>query len=135
MYVNTGYLNHAETDPENPQIPLRINSSGIYRVISRPSMSTLRPKGRADYQLIYIASGRAWFTFGQEKIEVGEGNMVLLRPFVRQEYVYYGKDKPEAFWVHFTGYRAEALLDAAGFAQNQILYAGVFPNTGTCFSR
>lgn len=52
--------------------------------------------------------------------------MVLLRPFVRQEYVYYGKDKPEAFWVHFTGYRAEALLDAAGFAQNQILYAGVF---------
>ena len=97
MYVNTGYLNHAETDLENPQIPLRINSSGIYRVISRPSMSTLRPKGRADYQLIYIASGRAWFTFGQEKIEVGEGNMVLLRPFVRQEYVYYGKDKPEAF--------------------------------------
>lgn len=49
MYVNTGYLNHAETDLENPQIPLRINSSGIYRVISRPSMSTLRPKGRADY--------------------------------------------------------------------------------------
>ena len=32
MYVNTGYLNHAETDLENPQIPLRINSSGIYRV-------------------------------------------------------------------------------------------------------
>ena len=126
MYVNTGYLNHAETDLENMQVPLRINSSGVYRVISRPSMSTLRPKGRADYQLIYIASWSAWFTIGQEKVEVSEGNMVLLRPFVRQEYVYYGKDKPEAFWVHFTGYRAESLLEEAGFTQNQILYAGVF---------
>ncbi|MFQ7549203.1 MAG: hypothetical protein ACLRMZ_01340 [Blautia marasmi] len=73
MYVNTGYLNHAETDLENMQVPLRINSSGVYRVISRPSMSTLRPKGRADYQLIYIASGSAWFTIGQEKVEVSEG--------------------------------------------------------------
>ena len=126
MYVNTGYLNQEETDLENMQVPLRINSSGVYRVISRPSMSTLRPKGRADYQLIYIASGSAWFTIGQEKVEVGEGNLVLPRPFVRQEYVYYGKDKPEAFWVHFTGSRAESLLEEAGFAQNQILYAGVF---------
>ncbi|WP_256321274.1 hypothetical protein, partial [Streptococcus parasanguinis] len=28
--------------------------------------------------------------------------------------------------VHFTGSRAESLLEEAGFAQNQILYAGVF---------
>ena len=57
MYVNTGYLNHAETDLENPQIPLRINSSGIYRVISRPSMSTLRPKGRLITSLSTLPPG------------------------------------------------------------------------------
>lgn len=50
MYTNAGYLNNDETNLEGLIHPLRINSRGVYRLISRSSMFTLRQNGRRDYQ-------------------------------------------------------------------------------------
>lgn len=116
MYTNTGYLNPDETELENPDVPLRINSCGVYRLVSRPDMPTLRPQGRPDYQLLYIASGRAWFTIHKKKTEVTAGNFVLYRPHMPQKYIYYLSDTPEVYWIHFTGYDAERLVKEAGFS-------------------
>ena len=135
MYTNNGYRNNSETDLVNDQVPLQVNSSGISRLITRPSRYTTRPGGRPDYQLIYVASGTAWFTFGEKEEAVTEGHMILMRPGVPQKYVYYAVDRPETYWVHFTGNRAAEYLEKAGFAQKDILYTGHFSEYGEIFLR
>lgn len=125
MYTNTGYMSLTEDKLENRSIPLRANSCGVYRLISRPVMSTTRPGGRPDYQILYVASGKAQFFFEGKDTEVLSGNMVLYKPYQYQQYAYYLKDKPEIFWLHFTGFEAESLLDQAGFEEPGVLYTGV----------
>lgn len=125
MYTNTGYMNLTEDELENGKIPLRINSCGVYRLVSLPVMSTSRPFGRSDYQLLYIAAGKVFFTFKETITEVSEGNMVLYLPHTPQQYAYYINDKPEVYWLHFTGSEAASLTREAGFTENQILYTGI----------
>ena len=62
--------------------PLVVGSCGNYRVLSHPKMPTYRPRGRLDYQIIYIASGKAHFHFDNAENEtiIPAGNMVLYRP-------------------------------------------------------
>lgn len=134
MYTNAGYLNNDETNLEDLTCPLRINSCGVYRLISRTSMFTLRQNGRRDYQLLYIASGRIWFTFEDREAEITAGNMVLYRPGEYQKYVYYLEDETEVYWIHFTGYEAGQLLEQTGFKESQILYTGISYEYARLFS-
>lgn len=55
MYINTGYLNHSHQDFKDKSRPLVVGSCGIYRLTDDPKMPTYRPKGRLDYQIIYIS--------------------------------------------------------------------------------
>ncbi len=126
MYTNTGFLNKDETDLIDMSVPLRINSCGVYRLVSLPYMSTIRPLGREDYQLLYISSGRAFFDIQGERIEVPSGNMVLYRPYENQQYIYYIEDKSEVYWMHFTGYHAEQLLAQIGFENTYVLDTGIY---------
>lgn len=99
MYTNSAYLNHSVIDIKDKTKPLIVTSCGTYKLYTRPVFYTLRPKGRIDWQLIYIASGKAHFHFnGKEKI-VHAGHMVLYRPKEPQQYEYYGEEKTEAYWV------------------------------------
>lgn len=125
MYTNTGYMNETDEELEDTTLPLKANSCGVYRLITRPIMSTIRPSGRPDYQILYIASGKAWFFFQKEAIQIPAGNMVLYKPHAPQQYAYYLKDKPEVYWLHFTGREAAHFTKEAGFENNNILYTGV----------
>lgn len=126
MYTNTGYLNPEETELDSQSVPLRVNSCGVYRLISRPDMLTLRPAGRPDYQLLYIASGSALFYFSGKPVRASAGSMVLYRPQVIQHYIYYLADNPEVYWIHFTGYEAASLAEEYGFdPDSPILHTGV----------
>ena len=125
MYTNTSYMNLAEDELEDTKIPLRVNSCGIYRLVSLSVMSTSRPLGRSDYQLLYVAAGKAFFTFDGTVTEVSEGSMVLYSPHTPQQYAYYLDDKPEVYWLHFTGSEAPSLTREAGFWGNRIIYAGI----------
>ncbi len=125
MYTNTGYMNLTDDELEDLTLPLKANSCGVYRLITHPVMSTIRPLGRPDYQLLYVASGNAWFSFQNETVEVPAGNMVLYKPDEPQKYAYYLEDKPEVFWLHFTGKEAEDFITQAGFLDSRILYTGV----------
>lgn len=125
MYTNTGYMDLKEDELENNKIPLRVNSCGVYRLVSLPVMSTFRPQGRSDYQLLYIAAGKAFFTIDGATTEVSEGSMILYPPHTPQQYSYYINDKPEVYWVHFTGSEADSLSKEAGFLASRILYTGI----------
>lgn len=109
MYTNVAYLHNSLNDMVDTTRSLVVTSCGYYRVHSRPVVSTERPKGRRDYQLLYIAKGKGYFYFdgpdGKETV-ITEGNMILF-----QYYYYHAPDKTEVYWVHFTGRMVEGILD------------------------
>ena len=110
MYSNTAYLHQTDLALEDLSRPLIVESCGTYRLNTFPIMNTCRPSGRKDYQMLYIHAGKATFTFNGEKRVLSSGHMILYPPVIPQYYTYYGADRPEVFWVHFTGRNAAHLL-------------------------
>ena len=110
MYVNSGYLTNSRTPIKDKSRPLIVTSCGTYRLKNTKKLPTWRPKGRLDYQLLYIVSGKGHFYFKGEDRVVYAGRMVLIQPRQEQRYDYYGEDKPEVYWVHFTGSDVKNIL-------------------------
>ena len=117
MYLNTGYLNHSHMDFKDKSRPLIVGSCGTYRLSRHPKLPTYRPRGRLDYQIIYITAGCGHFHFDNVNNEtiVPAGNIVLYRPKELQKYEYYGEDKAEVYWIHFTGSNVKNILRQYGF--------------------
>ncbi|MBQ7919049.1 MAG: AraC family transcriptional regulator [Lachnospiraceae bacterium] len=125
MYINNAYLNNSLVDIKDKSKPLIVTSCGIYRLSTHSKLPTWRPKGRIDFQLLYIASGKAYFHFGERTEIVTAGHMVLYRPKEPQKYEYYGTDQPEVYWVHFTGGNVKNLLRSYGLTDDKrIFYCG-----------
>lgn len=124
MYINSGYLNHSRLDFVDRSRPLIVGSCGTYRLAENPKFPTYRPKGRCDFQIIYILSGCGHFHFGNAQNEtiVPAGNIVLFRPKEIQKYEYYGKDKTEVYWVHFTGRDVRNILRKYGFPDDERVF-------------
>ncbi|MBP3618308.1 MAG: AraC family transcriptional regulator [Lachnospiraceae bacterium] len=125
MYTNNAYLNNSTLDIKDKSKPLIVTSCGTYHLYTRPKLPTWRPRGRLDFQLLYIASGKAHFHFdGKEQI-VTAGHMVLYRPKEPQKYEYYGEDQTEVYWVHFTGGNVTNLLRSYGLTDDKkVFYCG-----------
>lgn len=118
MYTNSAYWHNKMLDFKDKTHPLFVGSCGMYHLFTRPRLPTHRPRGRVDYQLLYIASGKGHFYFdGAEEI-VPAGNMVLYRPKEEQRYYYYGTDHTEVYWVHFTGYNVKNILRKYGITDD-----------------
>ena len=107
MYMNTGYLNHSHMDFKDKSRPLIVGSCGTYRLSSHPKLPTYRPRGRLDYQIIYITAGCGHFHFDNVDNEtiVPAGNIVLYRPKELQKYEYYGKIRQK-----YTGFILQAAM-------------------------
>ncbi len=125
MYTNNAYLNNSTIDIKDKSKPLIVTSCGTYHLYTRPKLPTWRPRGRLDFQLLYIAAGKAHFHFdGKEEI-VTAGHMVLYRPKEPQKYEYYGEDQTEVYWVHFTGSNVKNLLRSYGLTDDKrVFYCG-----------
>ena len=120
MYMNTGYLNHSHMDFKDKSRPLIVGSCGTYRLSSHPKLPTYRPRGRLDYQIIYITAGCGHFHFDNVDNEtiVPAGNIVLYRPKELQKYEYYGEDKTEVYWIHFTGSNVKNIFSKSAHLWN-----------------
>lgn len=116
MYFNSGYINNSSIDFKDKSRPLVVGSCGTYRLLTKSKLPTYRPRGRVDYQLIYICAGQAHFHFDKEDnyTIVTAGNMVLFRPKELQKYEYYREDKTQVYWVHFTGSDVKNILRKYG---------------------
>ncbi len=110
MYVNSGYLHNSRKPFKEKTMPLRILSAGTYQLHSWPKLPTWRPRGRVDWQLIYVAAGKGYFIFDHKEVIVPAGNMVLFQPKEEQHYYYLGEDRTQVWFVHFTGREVRKLL-------------------------
>ena len=110
MYINAGYLNNTRAPIKDKSRPLIVTSCGNYRLRHTKKLPTWRPRGRLDYQLLYIVSGKGHFVFGGKEQIVTAGHMVLIQPRREQRYDYYGAENPEVYWVHFTGSDVKNIL-------------------------
>lgn len=130
MYANSAYLNHSLVDFKDKSRPLIVGSCGTYHLYTKPRLPTYRPRGRIDFQLLYSASGKAYFHFGSEENEtvVTAGHMVLYRPREMQKYEYYAIDQTEVYWVHFTGSDVTNLLRKYEIPiKEHVFYTGTSP--------
>ena len=126
MYINSGYLNNSRLPFKDKSKPLIVGSCGTYRLQTVKKMPTWRPRGRLDYQLLYVVSGKAHFYFGDEEQTVTAGHMVLFQPRQEQHYEYFGTDKPEVYWVHFTGSNVKNILRKYEIPLDKaVFYSGV----------
>lgn len=137
MFMNNAYINDSLLNYKDTKNPLTVLSCGTYKLNNMPKLPTYRPKGRLDYQLIYIASGKAHFYFDEkeEGTVINAGTFVLFKPKDFQKYVYYGIDKTEAYWIHFTGFDVKNILNSCGISGNtRILKVGTNPLFQELFS-
>lgn len=136
MYTNVAYLNNSVSVVKDTSKPLIVTSCGYYRVDSGPVIKTNRPKGRRDYQLLYIADGRAHFYFDGVERLVNKGEMVLFRPYDHQSYFYYPKDKCQSYWVHFTGGDVDRILEYYQIPSDKnIFYSSTSPDYSWLFEQ
>ena len=113
MLLHSGYAHHTDDDSCRSDRPLIVSSCGHYRMQLQDTAAytTLRPGGRRDYQLLFVASGRARFGYDSPECMLPQGHVFLYRPGEAQAYSYPVKEYPDIYWMHFTG------SEAAGFAQ------------------
>lgn len=131
MFLN--YANSPNDKPEgnmNKNSLLEINSCGTYRLYTKSELPTFRDNGRIDYQLIYLASGKGYFYFDSNTPTVLEaGNMVLYHPQEPQKYIFYAKDQPDVYWIHFTGSDIDELIKGYGInPHNNVIFSSVHPD-------
>lgn len=127
MYLNSGYLNNSHIDFKDKSRPLIVGSCGTYRLYTHPKLPTLRPRGRLDFQIIYVCAGAAHFHFDHAENDtvVTAGNIVVYRPKEFQKYEYYADDKTEVYWVHFTGGNVKNILRSYGISDDmRVFYVG-----------
>lgn len=129
MFTNVAYTGEEHEDIVNLSKPLIVTAAGYYKLQNLKVFETVRPNGRGDYQLLYFASGKGYFNFdGQERV-ITKGNMILFRPGVSQMYNIYAEDKPETYWVHFTGSDVDLLLDYYQMPKNEsVFFTGTSPD-------
>ena len=134
MYINSGYLNNSRLAFVDKSRPLIVGSCGTYRLSSHYKLPTWWRSGRPDWQLLYVASGKAHFYIKGQEVIVTAGNMVLYQPKQEMHYEYFGKDKPEIYWVHFTGGQVRSILKRHDVPMdNNVFYAGNSPTYGYLF--
>lgn len=91
-------------------VPLMVNCCGK-QIFQTQDYFCNRKDGRLDYQIIYIHRGNGHFYINNEWTTLSAGNIVLYRPGIPQFYSYYANEKPEVYWIHFTGNQCEDILN------------------------
>ncbi|MDD7738613.1 MAG: AraC family transcriptional regulator [Fusicatenibacter sp.] len=125
MYTDSAYYHNQRSCIKDKTHPLFVESCGTYHLYTVPKLPTHYPKGRLDYQILYIAQGKGHFLIQGEEKTVSAGNMVIYRPKEEQRYYYCGSDQTEVYWIHFTGNDVKNILRKHGITDDlHVIYTG-----------
>ena len=129
----SGYLKDADEDLIDTQNSISVNSCGHYKLIKSNRFETLRPSGRKDYQLLYIAHGKADFFIDDKLEQVSQESFVLYYPNEKQHYIYNRLDHPDVYWIHFSGNRVEELLTKYSLNPHHIFHVSAMSEFARLF--
>ena len=93
------------TDFASP-MPVHINNCGYWCRLEK-NVTMIQPNGRADYHLLFNASGE--MVINGEKVCEGEAYVIM--PRERYEYTYISKENALYYWLHFSGTEVKAILE------------------------
>jgi len=102
-----------------------VHCCGRYRLIHKERFQTERPNGAANYQLLYIADGKARFFINNKMSILEKGHCVLYHPGDAQFYYYYLEEHPDIYWVHFSCMEGDEFLSQLGWGADNIYSVGV----------
>lgn len=135
MDMSSGYYYPDSFDHKDLEHPFSVYSCGHYRLSPGEVHHTIRPHGRLDYQLLYVAGGSAYFTLSDGCHKAMPGDAVIYLPEQPQDYQYISDDHPELFWMHFSGSQAEALLKELKMDQDIVYHVSFQSEYTTLFHR
>ncbi len=93
---------------------IAINNCGL-TIAGQADSTTLRPRGRSDYLLLYVWAGQVQVQEAGRRLPASAGSVVVYRPGECQHYTHVAQERTQAYWLHFSGTGAEGLLQKAGF--------------------
>lgn len=125
MFSMAGYYDYQIVEESVAKEDFFVHCCGHYKLITRKDFYTERPKGSANYQLLYIADGSAKFKIKGKLMEINKGTCVLYHPGEPQYYYYQLEQHPDVYWVHFTCDRNHPLMNHIDFGDGNIFEVGV----------
>ena len=115
MKVTQAHIYFGETIPPSaPEQPLFVSSCGHFHNIDLP-ISSIRPEGRIDYQVIFVTKGCLYAkNCDNTETVIPPKSIVVFKPHEPQIYYFKPEEKGENYWIHFGGTLAENLLKQVG---------------------
>lgn len=135
MRMDAGYFYGHDVDDAGADHSFFVSSCGRYQLVKRQKFETLRGEGRQDWQILYIAGGMAHFYLPEGEQIANEGEAFLYPPGCPQRYGYFLSEKPDVYWMHFSGALADDLLKKAGLPELKVFHAGVHSDCTLLFDR
>lgn len=102
---------------------LHVNSCGCEHLYSQ-DVGSLRPNGRIDYHLLYIAEGSCYVIENNVEIVVPAGSVIIYLPKERQEYKFHSGINSTSYFIHFTGTACTELLEKFNLVNERIYFVG-----------
>ncbi len=135
MRMDAGYFYGHDVDDAGADHSFFVSSCGRYQLVKRQKFETLRGEGRQDWQILFIAGGMAHFYLPEGEQIANEGEAFLYPPGCPQRYGYFLSEKPDVYWMHFSGALADDLLKKAGLPELKVFHAGVHSDCTLLFDR
>ncbi len=129
MLMDVGYYYSNLKDCENIDIAptgedIFVISAGHYKLITLDSYSVKTM--RDDYLLAYVNNGSLSYKDGDSSKSTNAGTFLLFRPGEFQDVIFYLKDSPDIYWVHFAGNMILSLLKENNLLDSRSI--SVMPN-------
>ena len=102
---------------------LHVNSCGCENLYGR-DIGSLRPDGRIDYHILYIAEGCCYVTENNKEKPAYAGSVIVYLPKERQEYKFYSGTKSTSYFIHFSGSACSELFEKFNLTGKRIFHIG-----------
>ncbi|MBQ4155083.1 MAG: helix-turn-helix domain-containing protein [Clostridia bacterium] len=106
---------------------LLVASCGCIKFNKYLPFITNRPRGRNDFQIIYVTKGHLNFKIDGKNKCLKAGEIIAISPFTPQ-YYYISKNDFEAteyYWIHFLGTDAKTTVKHYGLENNVVKFIGL----------
>lgn len=124
MLQFSAYLGNKDCDKYKTEEPFLVHSCGRILFDRGKDLYIDRPKGRKDYQIIYIHQGKGHFFRNGEEVILNEGKVMVYLPLEEQKYYFKVSEHAEFYWLHFGGSQSSEVLKMTGMNKRNA-YAGL----------